>query len=1156
MAPARLRDAAYLLVVALLYAALAYAGIATTRDAGRIALLWVPNGLVAAWLLRGGARLTLPVLLLCGIANYLVDLAMGDGQLVAAGLAMANQLEILVVAALIRRFCGDRPDMSDPRSHVWLGPVIVLGSAASASLAQLSFWLALGAAAPMIWRTWLLADVLSMVVVLPIALIAIDQWRARRWPSVIEWRQWLAMAGLAIAGTWLIFAQGDAPWMFLEGPIILYAAFRTGLWGTAVAMAIVTVIASIATMHGVGPIAAVRGGLTAQVLTFQLFLIANFAMGIPVAALLAARARDRAALIASGAAMQEILDNVRDVIFRTDPRGCWSSLNPAWRTLTGYPPEASIGWPVSALVHPDELAEVRALHPQLVSGALQTCNRVQRIRHADGGWRHIELRFRRLARPEGSFAGTIGSIRDITEQVRQASALALSEARFRRIAEAAPVGIFRTDITGRPVYANAAWRALAGITEATPPEQTWLERMHPDDRERVAAIWADALAEQAERRVIFRWRHADGALVWVDTIARPEQDADGASIGFIGVSFDVTEQHNALRALAERDAQLTHITDNVTDAVLRLDLAGLCLYVSPSAHSVFRVAPETLLGVNLLTGFHAEDAPRLHAEFARLARGERERLLIAYRARLPGNPAYSWFEAHCGLVRDARGAPAEVVASVRDVSANKALEAELLEARARAEVAARAKTVFLANMSHEIRTPMNGVIGFTDLLQRTALDPIQRDYVRLIADSGRAMMQLLSDVLDLSRVDSGQLRVVSEPVDLHAKLASVTQLMAPLAREKQLRLTTRIGADVPAWVMGDPLRLRQVLLNLMGNAIKFTESGGVELSLELAAPGQLRFGVRDTGIGIDPDQCEAIFQPFAQADESIARRFGGSGLGLSISAELVRLMDGAITVESTPGAGSLFSVTLPLVPATAPRARPTAPPPIPPPGRAIALLIVEDHDINRQLVQAMARAGGIEPDFAVDGAEALARVAAADEGGRPYDLIFMDVQLPGMDGLATTRALRAQGVRTPVIALTAYADPADIAATRAAGMDDHLAKPIQLAPFFTMIARYATGAPAVPRAEALTPSSALRARYVARKTALADALAALPEPPGEAALAAVADDLHKLAGTAALFGDTRLGAAAAAIEQRLRHADAPEPRREALAAARAALADA
>ncbi|OQW40596.1 MAG: hypothetical protein A4S12_09915 [Proteobacteria bacterium SG_bin5] len=1012
-------DGARLFAAVLLFAGLAYVGIETTRESGRIALLWLPNGLIAAWLLRDGARLTVPALIGCALADLIVNLAMGDPLGIAAALALANGVEIGAVVALLRRSCGPRPDMAEPRCLAWLLPMALLAAALSGAVTQSAFWLFERAPGLVIWRTWLLADGLSLVIILPIALIAIDQWHARRWPTSAEARDWLAMIALAAAGTWLIFGQSAAPWLFLVGPIVLYAAFRTGLSGTAVAMAIVTLIASLATFEGLGPITLVRG-LGERVLTFQLFLIANFAMGIPVAALLAARARDRAALAAGGAAMQEILDNVRDVIFRTDARGCWSSLNPAWTTLTGYPAETSLGWPVDALLPEDEVAEVRALHPQLVSGALQTCNRVQRMRHADGGWRHVELRFRRLAAPGGGFAGTIGSIRDISEQVQQANALAASEERFRRLAETAPVGIFRTDAQGRPLFSNPAWRALAGVAADAPPTH-WIDRLHPDDRDAIAEAWGQLLAAPRPMRRSFRWRRADGGVVWVDTIARPEYDRAGVCTGFIGVSFDVTEQRAALQA----------------------------------------------------------------------------------------------------------------------------------------------KSSFLAQMSHEIRTPMNGVIGFTDLLQRTALDPVQRDYVRLIADSGRAMMRLLSDVLDLSKVEAGHLRLISEPIELRAKLDHVAALMAPLAREKKLALSVDVAPDVPQRVMGDTLRLRQVLLNLVGNAIKFTGAG--QVAIRVARAGErLEISVRDTGIGIARDQIDAVFQPFVQADASIARRYGGTGLGLAITAELVRLMGGAIAVESVLGQGSCFTVALPLVVAPDPPARvaPAVAAPPPRPRAGLRLLIVEDHDINRQLMQAMARAGGLEPDFAGDGGEALDRVAAAEAAGAPYELILMDVQLPGLDGLATTRALRARGVTAPVIALTAYAALEDIAATRAAGMQDHLAKPIELAALFAMIARHAPSAPraasdaSAPRAvpDQLAPSPMLQARYAQRKAALVETLAALPEAPTMAQAAVIERELHQLAGTAALFGDAELGARCAELERRLGAAATPGERAEALAAARRALA--
>ena len=412
------------------------------------------------------------------------------------------------------------------------------------------------------------------------------------------------------------------------------------------------------------------------------------------------------------------------------------------------------------------------------------------------------------------------------------------------------------------------------------------------------------------------------------------------------------------------------------------------------------------------------------------------------------------------VIADASGTSTSVFGVFRDRTDDIERERALKDALRKARHAAAAKSRFLANMSHEIRTPMNGVIGFTDLLLTEELTPTQRRYVSLISDSGRSMLMLLNDILDISKIEAGSLELVEEPVDIRAKLSDCVDIMRASASAKGIRVATHVADDVPTAILGDRLRFRQILLNLIGNAVKFTETGSVRVEARIEQGGErpaLVIDVVDTGIGIEGRKLEAIFDSFGQADATTARRFGGTGLGLSISRNLARLMGGDVVATSVAGKGSTFSVRLPARTAALPdavgatQAREHAN------YERARVLIVEDNEINQVLTQAMCDQMGLDYELAIDGAEAIRKIEAARESGQLHDLVLMDLQMPEVDGFEASRRLRAAGYDAetlPIVALTANAYAEDIDACREAGMQDHLTKPVTLDQVDRMLARY------------------------------------------------------------------------------------------------------
>jgi len=514
---------------------------------------------------------------------------------------------------------------------------------------------------------------------------------------------------------------------------------------------------------------------------------------------------------------------------------------------------------------------------------------------------------------------------------------------------------------------------------------------------------------------------------------RPEQDADALAIStFFDVSLDLL--------------------------VIR-ELDGRVVRASPSWETVLGWRPDEMVGLPLLRLLHPDDQiATLESVIEVENRGPKDPMVDFKNRYRHKDGSYRTIEWRARRVGD------RVYGVARDVTDRVAAERELLEAKAAAEVANQAKTDFLANMSHEIRTPLNGVIGLIGALAQGELKPEQRELVELIEQSGVTLERLVSDILDVAKIEAGHLDFAIGDMDLERELDGVIDTARIKAEAKGLVFHVERGPGARGDFLGDATRIRQVLSNLLSNAIKFTPEGQVSVSIEVAddmpEPGvaQLTLTVRDTGVGFDAAAGEALFQRFSQADNTITRRFGGTGLGLSICRSLVEIMSGDITAESTPGEGSCFTVNLPLsrtrsvaahdAANDAARARAADPGsagigPSPWIGDVpLRVLLAEDHPVNQRVVQAILSGSGMQVTTVGDGAQAVEAFTAGE-----YDLILMDMQMPVMDGLTATRAIReleqAQGrARTPLIMLSANAMARHVQDAADAGADAHLAKPI------------------------------------------------------------------------------------------------------------------
>ncbi len=613
--------------------------------------------------------------------------------------------------------------------------------------------------------------------------------------------------------------------------------------------------------------------------------------------------------------------------------------------------------------------------------------------------------------------------------------------------------------TDRFTWSEQMYR-IYGFDPKSPPEKllSLAAYCHPDDRAKHDKHRREhANVEDAEIEV--RIVRPDGEIRHVIARSTANLGEAAGTMTRFGTLIDVTDIKRAEAAATESEQRYRLLADMAPDMIARTRVGGETLFVSPSSVRVLGYTPDEMASLNPVDMVHPDDGERVMEAFGKLIADRVGRLPepLRYRARHKSGE-WVWIEANPVTVFDDQGSPIEFIDVVRNVTQTKLFEDELDDARVRAEAAAAAKSTFLANMSHELRTPLTSIVGFSRLLdERHDLPEEARRYAARISDASEALLAVINDVLDFSKLEAGQVPFEMQPLSVARLVDETVGIIAMQAAAKGVEVRAELDPKAPALISGDVARLRQVLLNFLSNAVKFTDQGSVTVRTawrHARKGGRMRVSVVDTGNGIAPHNVSRLFERFSQAEVSVNRTHGGTGLGLAISKGIVELLGGRIGVRSKLGQGSTFWFEIPCEPAAeaASQADETSGIDCPP----LRILIVDDTSVNRELVKLMLAPLGFEIEEAGGGSDGVKAAMT-----RAFDLILMDVRMPGVDGLEATRVIRGASAlnrATPILALTADIQPENAAACRAAGMNDVLGKPIVARQLLTKIVQWGAGA--------------------------------------------------------------------------------------------------
>ena len=738
----------------------------------------------------------------------------------------------------------------------------------------------------------------------------------------------------------------------------------------------------------------------------------------------------------------ELLERSSSLLCIANMQGYFEQVSPGFSRMLGYSTEELLARPFLEMVHPDDVQRTI----ECVSGLSRGESFVDfenRYLCADGSERTLHWNVTPVGDRIYATAADVTQARKREQEMREHHDL------LQRVLDNIPIFVALFGADGRVLFVNREFEQQLGWGSHELASVDLLTACYPDPEQRAEVLKAMIAAEP----------------VWTDFSTRTRDDRTLATswrnvrLGngqSLGLGQDITARLAAQQQLADAAKRFTRMANNVPVGIFESDASGKNTFMNARLLEAMGIGGDQALGDGWVQGIHPEDRARVHAAWAQ-AIAEKRDFAIEHRF-LTSDGGEPWLAVHATATRDDEGAIVGYLGTVLDVTERRQHENMLAQALEAAQAATRAKSEFLAAMSHEIRTPMNGILGMAELLLGMPLTGEQSEFVVTLRNSADSLLRILNDILDFSKIEAGKMDIEAVPFDLSRTVTEVVDLLRTKASEKGLSLRLEGPSDLSQWFLGDPSRLRQIVFNLVGNAVKFTSRGGVAIRCTHTPLDDGRVRVRvevvDTGIGI-PEQVQSqLFAKFTQADSSTTRKFGGTGLGLAISRQLVELMGGHMDLHSEEGKGSTFAFELTLAVASADDVTQLkeserlgslvlqldgAP----------EVLVVDDNAINQRVAARLLERFGCKVTVASDGVEAVALTNA-----RPFDLIFMDCQMPEMDGFEASRRLRFDGCRTPIVALTANALVGDRELCLAAGMSDYLTKPIRADALRAMLARY------------------------------------------------------------------------------------------------------
>ncbi|HEY2585641.1 MAG TPA: PAS domain S-box protein [Tepidisphaeraceae bacterium] len=755
----------------------------------------------------------------------------------------------------------------------------------------------------------------------------------------------------------------------------------------------------------------------------------------------------RTQLVPSKELFRALVQNASDMISLLDAEGSVVFQSPSIERLLGYRPEDRIGQNVFSdpIVHPDDRATQRVFFEKVRSTPGAPVTGQFRLCRADGSWREIEAVGQNFLH-DPAVAGIVANYRDITERNQSEEELRRTTQLLQAVVDGTQDAVYVKDRDGRHLMFNAAASRMVGkpADEVLGRDDTAI--WGADDARLVVAhdqrVMESGVADTDERQLT-----AGGMTRTYLASKAPYRDGQGNIIGIIGICHDITERTRAEEAMRKSEERFRELAENVRGVFwLQENEWQRLLYISPAYEEFWGRSCQSLYEQprSWIESVHLDDREMVFKHFEQQNHGISTE--TDFRITRPDG-SMRWVRCRAFPLKKGTGEVPRVGGLVEDITEARQFEAALRKAKEAAEHANRAKDEFLANVSHEIRTPMNAIVGMAELTLDTPLTDEQRGNINIVLASAEGLLNLINDLLDFSKIEAGHLELEEVDFSLRTVLNQTLRALALRAHKKGVELACHVEAEVPDGLVGDGNRLRQVLLNLIGNAIKFTEAGEVIVRVGARATGEqeavIEFDIADTGIGIPPEKQQAIFRAFEQADSSTTRRYGGTGLGLTISSRLVEMMGGRITVESEVGHGSTFRFAARFGRSSRLAAVPALPPVVDLHG--LRVLIVDDNATNRTILAGWVRGWGMKPVTTADVPAAMSALWRGVAANEPFALVLLDARIPGTDGLELAKGIsqtpELNGCR--IILLMSEDRPGDAARYRALNISAALMKPVQ-----------------------------------------------------------------------------------------------------------------